>query len=93
MIDILLSYFTNTLSFLRIGGLALSHAALMLFVMKFAQMASFASPVVIIFGNAFVILLEGLIVSIQALRLIYYEIFSRFYKSNGKPFTPIKLDF
>lgn len=93
MIDILLSYFTNTLSFLRIGGLALSHAALMLVVMKFAQMASFASPVVIIFGNAFVILLEGLIVSIQALRLIYYEIFSRFYKSNGKPFTPIKLDF
>lgn len=100
MIDILLSYFTNTLSFLRIGGLALSHAALMLVVMKFAKMASSLNGVgtlsfvlIIVIGNAFVILLEGLIVSIQALRLVYYEIFSRFYKSNGKPFNPVKINF
>lgn len=100
MIDILLSYFTNTLSFLRIGGLALSHAALMLVVMKFAKMAAnlnyignVGGTIVVVLGNAFVILLEGLIVSIQALRLIYYEIFSRFYQSNGKPFQPIKINF
>ncbi len=100
MIDILLSYFTNTLSFLRIGGLALSHAALMLVVMKFAKMASSLNGVgtlsfvlIVVIGNAFVILLEGLIVSIQALRLVYYEIFSRFYKSNGKPFNPVKINF
>jgi V/A-type H+-transporting ATPase subunit I len=100
MIDILLSYFTNTLSFLRIGGLALSHAALMLVVMKFAKMAgslsfvgSVSGPIIIILGNAFVILLEGLIVSIQALRLIYYEVFSRFYQSNGRQFDPIKINY
>lgn len=100
MIDILLSYFTNTLSFLRIGGLALSHAALMLVVMKFSKMAaslkvvgSFSGPLIVVLGNLFVVLLEGLIVSIQALRLIYYEIFSRFYQSNGKPFNPVKVDF
>lgn len=100
MIDIFLSYFTNTLSFLRVGGLALSHAALMLVVMKFAKMAAtistigtISSIVVMILGNIFIIVLESLIVSIQALRLIYYEIFSRFYKSNGKPFSPIKIDY
>ncbi len=100
MIDILLSYFTNTLSFLRIGGLALSHAALMLVVMKFAKMAgslsfvgSVSGPIIIVLGNAFVIMLEGLIVSIQALRLIYYEIFSRFYQSNGTQFNPIKINY
>ena len=101
MIDILLSYFTNTLSFLRIGGLALSHAALMLVVMEFEKMAinvnyignSVTGGLVVILGNAFVILLEGLIVSIQALRLIYYEMFSRFYQASGKPFTPININF
>ena len=100
MIDILLSYFTNTLSFLRIGGLALSHAALMLVVMEFEKMAAnvnyvgnITGPLVVVLGNAFVILLEGLIVSIQALRLIYYEMFSRFYQANGKPFTPVKINF
>ncbi len=94
MIDIVLSYFSNTLSFLRIGGLALSHAALMLVVMQFSHMAgSLGSPIVIIIGNIFVMGLEGLIASIQALRLVYYEVFSRFYNSDGKPFKPAKVVF
>ena len=94
MVDILLSYCTNTLSFLRVGGLVLSHAALMLVVMKFAHMAgSFGSPFVIVIGNVFVMGFEGLIVSIQVLRLVYYEMFSRFYKSEGKPFKPAKVVF
>lgn len=94
MIDIILSYFSNTLSFLRIGGLALSHAALMLVVMQFSHMAgTLGSPIVIIIGNIFVMGLEGLIASIQALRLVYYETFSRFYSSDGKPFKPAKIVF
>ena len=49
MFDILLSYCTNTLSFLRVGGFVLSHAALMLVVMTFAHMAgSFGSPIVVV---------------------------------------------
>ncbi len=95
MVDIILSYFSNTLSFLRVGGLALSHAALMLVVIKFAHMAAgtLLNPIIIIIGNVFVIGLEGLMVSIQALRLIFYEIFSRFYNSDGKPFKPAKVVF
>lgn len=94
MFDILMSYCTNTLSFLRVGGFILSHAALMLVVMKFAHMAgSFASPLVVVIGNALVMGLEGLIVGIQVLRLIYYETFSRFYSGDGKPFNPAKVSF
>ena len=37
--------------------------------------------------------LEGLIVGIQVLRLVYYETFSRFYESDGKPFKPLTIDF
>ena len=45
--------------------------------------------IVVVIGNAFVALMEGLIVAIQVLRLEYYEMFSRFYKGNGREFKPI----
>jgi hypothetical protein len=38
---------------------------------------------VVIFGNLFVIALEGLVVSIQTVRLEYYEFFSKFFKGGG----------
>lgn len=93
--ETVLNYFTNTLSFLRVGGFAMSHAALMLVVVKFCEKCSniVASPLIAIFGNIFVISLEGMVVSIQVLRLIYYEIFSRFYKSDGRKFEPAKIIF
>ncbi len=94
-IETLLNYFTNTLSFLRVGGFAMSHAALMLVIIKFFEKASniITSPLILIVGNVFVLALEGLVVSIQVLRLVYYEMFSRFYKSDGKPFNPAKINF
>lgn len=93
MVEVLLSYGTNTLSFLRVGGFILSHAALMLVVIVFAEMAGGGalSLLVLIGGNLFVMMLEGLLVSIQVLRLIYYEVFSRFYESGGTPYAPIQL--
>ena len=52
-----------------------------------------ASPFVIIIGNIFVMAMEGMIVGIQAIRLEYYEIFSRFYEGDGKPFLPIGVNY
>ena len=43
----------------------------------------------IILGNVLVMALEGLLTGIQALRLEYYEMFSRFYDGDGRPFTGI----
>lgn len=92
--EFLLGYATNTLSFIRVGGFVFSHAGLMSVVMMLAESASkAASPVVIIFGNLFVMCLEGLIVGIQVLRLEFYEIFSRCYDGDGKPFEPITVTF
>lgn len=89
MFELLLSYFSNTLSFVRVGAFAVSHAAMMEVVLMLAG-AEAGSPnwVVIVLGNLFVCALEGLIVGIQVLRLEYYEIFSRFYKGNGREFKP-----
>lgn len=92
--EFLLGYATNTLSFVRIGGFVLSHASMMLVVMALAeQVSSSAVPIVIILGNIFVMGIEGLLVGIQTLRLEFYEIFSRFYSGDGKPFVPVKINY
>ena len=90
LFEVLLSYFSNTLSFVRIGAFAVSHAAMMEVVLMLAGAENGASPnwIVIVLGNAFVCGMEGLIVGIQVLRLEYYEMFSRFYKGDGRPFKP-----
>lgn len=94
MFEVLLSYFSNTLSFVRIGAFAVSHAAMMEVVLMLAgaENGSSGNMVVIILGNLFVCGLEGLIVGIQVLRLEYYEMFSRFYKGNGKEFKPYSIN-
>jgi V/A-type H+-transporting ATPase subunit I len=91
LFEIMLSYFSNTLSFVRIGAFAVSHAAMMEVVMMLAG-AEAGSPnmVVVVLGNIFVCGMEGLIVGIQVLRLEYYEFFSRFYKGNGREFKSYK---
>lgn len=89
LFEVLLSYFSNTLSFVRIGAFAVSHAAMMEVVLMLAGIEN-GSPniLVVILGNVFVCCMEGLVVGIQVLRLEYYEIFSRFYKGTGRQFQP-----
>lgn len=97
LFDIVLTFITNTMSYLRVGGFVLSHAGMMLVVYTLAKMVNGGSTdftvaylLVLIFGNAFVMVLEGMIVGIQVLRLEFYEMFSRYYEGKGKPFVSIK---
>lgn len=86
LFEVLLSYVTNTISFIRVGAFALSHAGMMTVVYLLASTSTGShNPVILIIGNLLVIALEGLIVGIQNLRLEFYELFSRFYDGNGKP--------
>lgn len=89
LFEVLLSYFSNTLSFVRVGAFAVSHAAMMEVVLMLAG-AEAGDPnwVVVVLGNLFVCGMEGLIVGIQVLRLEYYELFSRFYRGTGREFKP-----
>lgn len=93
--EFLLSYATNTLSFVRIGGFVFSHAGMMSVVLMLSKTASAgASPIIIVLGNLFVIGMEGVLAAIQVLRLEFYEIFSRFYtESDGKAFTPVSISY
>lgn len=92
LFEVLLSYFSNTLSFVRIGGFAVSHASMMAVVLMLAgaENGGMGNIFVIILGNLLVSGLEGLIVGIQVMRLEYYEMFSRFYRGGGREFKPYK---
>ncbi|MCD8330287.1 MAG: ATPase, partial [Lachnospiraceae bacterium] len=90
LFEVLLSYFSNTLSFVRVGAFAVSHAAMMEVVLMLAgaENGGTGNIVVVVLGNLLVCGLEGLIVGIQVLRLEYYEMFSRFYQGGGREFRP-----
>lgn len=90
MFEVLLSYVTNTISFVRIGAFALSHAGMMSVVHMLSETTRGQNIIVLILGNLLVMGLEGLIVGIQVLRLEYYEMFSRFFTAGGKEFKPYK---
>jgi len=90
VIEFLLSLFSNTLSFIRVGAFAINHVGLfMAFETLSHMMASEVLGIfMIILGNIVIICLEGLIVFIQGLRLEYYELFSKFYDGSGYEFEP-----
>jgi V/A-type H+-transporting ATPase subunit I len=89
-------YFSNSVSFLRVGAFALSHSILSFIIFSMANMIGHVplgtlwSLIIIIFGNALIIVLEGMIVAIQIVRLEYYEFFSKFWTQTGNKFTPFK---
>ncbi|MBC8545613.1 V-type ATP synthase subunit I [Clostridiaceae bacterium NSJ-31] len=90
LFEVVLSFVTNTMSFLRVGGFIISHAGMMAVVLTLTEMMTGSgSIVVMILGNAFVMALEGFIVGIQGLRLEFYELFSRYFEGQGKPFRPV----
>lgn len=89
LIEYVLSYFSNTVSFLRVGAFVIVHASMMMVV--FTLGADGENIPVIIIGNIVVIALEGLLSGIQGLRLEFYEMFSRFYEGGGRAFEPARL--
>jgi V/A-type H+-transporting ATPase subunit I len=97
IMEILMGYLANTVSFIRVAAFGLAHAGL--FVAVFTMAALVASkpggPVlsgtVIFLGNVLIIALEGLVVTIQALRLEYYEFFGKFFKGLGSKYEPARL--
>jgi len=95
IIETLLSMFSNTLSFIRVGAFAINHVGLFLAFESLAHMVNggIGSILIYVLGNLVIIGLEGLIVFIQGLRLEYYELFSKYYSGSGSPFTPVSIKY
>lgn len=90
--EAVMAYVSNTLSFLRLAAFSLNHVALAIAVFTVGGMMHEAGYwATVVLGNVFIIALEGAIVAIQALRLEYYEGFSRFFGGDGRAFRPLAL--
>lgn len=92
--ETVLGFVTNTLSFLRVAAFGLNHVALAIAVFTMADMLGTTGHwLVVVLGNIFILVLEGAIVTIQVLRLEYYEGFSRFFSGDGREFQPLVPEF
>ena len=97
LLELFSGYLSNTLSFMRVAGLGIAHVTLMISFFQLAGMASRGagfspwSILILVIGNILVIGLEGLTAGIQALRLNYYEFFSKFFHGSGEVYTPLSL--
>jgi len=84
---------TNTVSFARLAAFGLTHAALSGVVLRGATvlwhgsiLERLCAVLLFIVGTAVCFALEGLVAAIQALRLEYYELFSRIFIGQGRQF-------
>ncbi len=97
LVDSLISFFANTISFLRIAAFALVHAGAFLALFALADTlervrgGGVLSVLLLVAGNVAIIFLEGLTVSVQVLRLEYYEFFGKFFRGGGEPYRPLML--
>ena len=101
LLEVVSSYLSNSVSFLRVGAFALAHAVLGYIIFTMTSLiqsnggwgGTAGSIAVSIFGNLLVIVLEGMIVAIQVVRLQYYEFFSKFFAETGREFEPFEFKY
>ena len=83
----------HTISYARLGIMLLVHAALLLTVNNsFVSLGGVESPgalALLIGGNIGIMMIEGLIVYIQSLRLHLYEFFTKWYEGGSQPFKQL----
>jgi V/A-type H+-transporting ATPase subunit I len=92
LFEAIVSYISNSISFVRLGAFAVAHAGLSLVMFSIADRVQGAGRyLVLAFGTVLIVGFEGLIVAIQALRLEYYEFFGKFLGGGGHPFRPFRL--
>jgi V/A-type H+-transporting ATPase subunit I len=93
LFETLISFLSNTLSYVRVGAFAVAHGGLSAVIFILAAMVGPARGVgywiVVALGSLFIVGFEGMIVGIQTLRLEYYEFFSKFFTGGGAPYVPL----
>jgi V/A-type H+/Na+-transporting ATPase subunit I len=91
LVEGMLQILVNTISFVRVGAFALAHSGVSLAIMAMAEATGSAIGwlLVMIFMNALVIALKGLIVGIQTTRLLLFEFFIRFLTAEGRQLKPL----
>ncbi|MEM4280716.1 MAG: V-type ATPase 116kDa subunit family protein [Candidatus Caldarchaeum sp.] len=85
----IIHFLSNTISYSRITILLIVHSALLLLLNTAWEALGLVSLPLLIIGNIGIMLLEGMLVFIQAMRLHVYEFFSKFFEGTGQPFRKL----
>ena len=94
LVDTVVRLGSNIVSFARLAAFGLTHAALTTLVWQGTTAVwgpgwrVAAAVALVVVGNAVTFALEGLVAGVQALRLEYYELFSRVFTAEGRAFRP-----
>jgi V/A-type H+/Na+-transporting ATPase subunit I len=97
LVDLVIRLAANLVSFARLAAFGLTHAALGAVVWQGTTAVwgpgprAVAAALLLVVGNLVAFTLEALVAGIQALRLEYYELFSRVFEGEGRPFRPWQL--
>ncbi len=94
ILEIFLGFLANTVSFIRVAAFGLAHAGLFMAIFSLSDAVrgmagGLVSGLILVLGNVVIICLEGLVVTIQAVRLEFYEFFSRFFEQSDSKYEPI----
>ncbi len=88
-IETFISTLTNSISYVRLAAFAIAHGALAMSAVILAS--TVGAPLSYLIMNFLVIMIEGLAILIQSMRLTYYEFFTKFFSGGGKPYRPFTL--
>jgi V/A-type H+-transporting ATPase subunit I len=95
LLDTVVRILANTISFARLAAFGLTHAALGQIIWRgtaglagHGPLALIGAALVFVLGNVLAFALEALVAGVQALRLEFYELFSRVFETLGRPFLP-----
>lgn len=98
LFDLVTRIGSNVVSFARLAAFGLTHAALGDVIWRGTSGLAHHGPagvcgagLLFLAGNALAFALEGLVAGVQAMRLEYYELFSRIFEPEGRPFRPFRL--
>jgi V/A-type H+-transporting ATPase subunit I len=95
VVDLVIRVGTNLVSFARLAAFGLTHAVISAVVWDATSALGrrglgylAVAALVFVAGNVLAVTLEALVAAVQALRLEFYELFSRVFDSSGRPFRP-----
>jgi len=97
MLETFLGFLANTVSFIRVAAFGLAHVGLFIAVFELSKGVQTVahgsvSLLIMVIGNIGIIMLEGLVVTIQSVRLEFYEFFTRFFEHGNNPYRPVRTE-
>jgi vacuolar-type H+-ATPase subunit I/STV1 len=89
LLEVFISFLTNSLSYLRLAAFALAHGIFAGFAADLGNSIGLVES--LLFVNTLIILVDGFAAGIQSVRLLYYEFSTRFFAASGQRFKPLSL--